>query len=472
MLNLTPSQPTFLGRGWGVPVADRTDAQPQSHPAHRTRSLYRRRLHDMLSRHRHSTGNPRRMKTARSPHAVEAVLTAYDSANNLGVLRNLARMGVPVTLLVPHPRTMPGWSRYPTRRLACPDVNRSPADFLRFLLTSGEARGHKAFLIPSGDAEALLMSTHRDALREHYVLTVPSLEVMETLVNKGRFYRFLDAMSVPHPATHYPDSPSALRSVTAKMAYPYLVKPIYSHLFQQAFKAKNRPIFQAGDLDDVAAGLAGANLEVMVQEIVPGDDIYMCALTMDANADPIAICGYDKVRQYVPDFGDGSLCRSRWRAGPVETAIEILRASGYRGVAEAEFKKDPRDGLYKLLEINARTTTQSGLAAACGTNMEYLAYLDAIGAATDEPPPPAEGLVWIHEFRDLRSWGPEWAAGRLGLGDVLRSMRGRRVYAIAAWDDPAPLAIAALRQVSVFVKGIARRLFRKRARARPAADFH
>ena len=412
------------------------------------------------------------VKTSRSSYAVEAVLTSYDSANNLGVLRNLARMGVPVTLLVPHPRTMAGWSRYPTRKLTCPDVNQSPADFLRFLLSSGAERGQKAVLIPTGDAEVLLMSKNRAALQKYYFLTVPSLNVSETLINKKRFYRFLDSVSVPHPLTHYLDGPSAFESVAAKMAYPYLLKPVYSHLFWQAFKVKNRPIFELGDRENMAAGLVDANLEVMIQEIVPGDEIYMCALAMDGNAAPIAICGYDKVRQYVPGFGNGSLCRSRWHPGPIETTVEVLRAIGFRGVAEAEFKKDPRDGTFKLLEINARTTTQSALAAACGTNMEYLAYLDAIGAPTGEPPSPTEGVVWIDEFRDMRSWIPQWAAGQLGLGDVLRSMQGKRVYAIAARDDPLPFVIAAIRQASWLAKRIARRLFRRPAPADPAAGFH
>jgi len=411
------------------------------------------------------------MKSSRTGHAVEAVLTSYDSTTNLGVLRNLARMGVPVTLLVPHPRTMVGWSRYPARKLACPDLNQAPDEFLRFLQSSGADRGHKAFLIPTGDAEALLMSRHRDALRDHYILSVPPLDVTDTLVNKRKFYRLLESLSVSYPVTHYPDGPTARQTIAAKMTYPFLLKPTYSHLFREAFRVKNRPIFGSGDWDAAAAGLVDANVEVMVQEIVPGDQIYMCALCMDGRSAPIAICGYDKVRQYVPDFGNGSLCRSHWRAGPIATAVEVLRAIGYRGIAEAEFKKDPRDGVYKLLEINARTTTQSALAAACGTNLEYLAYLDAIGAPTGESPSPTEGVVWIDEFRDPRSWIPAWAAGRLGLGDVLRSMRGKRIYAIAAWDDPLPFVIAAFRQASWLVKRVTRQLLRKPP-AIPATGFH
>ena len=43
-----------------------------------------------------------------------------------------------------------------------------------------------------------------------------------------------------------------------------------------------------------------------------------------------------------------------------------LRAVGFHGISQVEFKRDPRDGVYKLMEINPRLWQWHGLAAACG----------------------------------------------------------------------------------------------------------
>jgi len=107
-------------------------------------------------------------------------------------------------------------------------------------------------------------------------------------------------------------------------------------------------------------------------------------------------------------------------------------------MAEPEFKKDPRDGVYKLLEINARTTTQSGLPPVCGVNTEYVAYLDTIGQYKGDSSSPQDGIVWIDESADVLSCFIQLRRGTLGINELSKSLRGKKVYATAAWDDPLP----------------------------------
>jgi len=48
-------------------------------------------------------------------------------------------------------------------------------------------------------------------------------------------------------------------------------------------------------------------------------------------------------------------------------------------VFKAEFKKDIRDNVSKLLEINARSWWYNSFPSSCGVNIIFTAYLDAIG---------------------------------------------------------------------------------------------
>ena len=49
------------------------------------------------------------------------------------------------------------------------------------------------------------------------------------------------------------------------------------------------------------------------------------------------------------------------------------------GIAESEFKYDARDGKYKLMEINHRSTMWHRAGNISGVNVQYAQYLDALG---------------------------------------------------------------------------------------------
>ena len=65
-----------------------------------------------------------------------------------------------------------------------------------------------------------------------------------------------------------------------------------------------------------------------------------------------------------------------------------------------EFKRDPRDGRFCLMEVNARHWKWHGLAARCGVNLSYVAYRDAIGdpyiARRQQ-----DGVKWIVANKDV-----------------------------------------------------------------------
>ena len=69
-------------------------------------------------------------------------------------------------------------------------------------------------------------------------------------------------------------------------------------------------------------------------------------------------------------------------------------------MSQVEFKRDPRDGRFCLMEINARHWKWHGLAARCGVNLSYVAYRDAIGdpyLARRQ----RDGVKWIVANKDV-----------------------------------------------------------------------
>ncbi|MGW8179262.1 MAG: hypothetical protein ACWGQW_10950 [bacterium] len=116
-------------------------------------------------------------------------------------------------------------------------------------------------------------------------------------------------------------------------------------------------------------------------------------------------------------------------------AEAFLSGLNFQGLAAVEFKRDPRDNQYKVIEVNPRTTLQNRLAAACGIDIEFLAYLDFTGRETKSVRPPDTGTLWVEDFIDIVS----------RMRDILRDrsvpsqQSPRKVRSIVSWGDPVPM---------------------------------
>ena len=118
-----------------------------------------------------------------------------------------------------------------------------------------------------------------------------------------------------------------------------------------------------------------------MKKFVPGTggaQLSYAALCVDG--EPIASASAVRLRQRPMDFGKASSHVQTIEDGDAAAqARRLLRALRYTGVVEVEFKRDARDGRFKLMEINARLWQWHGLAAACGADPVQAAYLDLTG---------------------------------------------------------------------------------------------
>src|SRR5580698_3088308 len=62
-----------------------------------------------------------------------------------------------------------------------------------------------------------------------------------------------------------------------------------------------------------------------------------------------------------------------------EYSERFFRAIDYYGLVELEYKLDPRDSQFKLLDVNARTWGYHSLGAQAGVDFSYMLYSDQVG---------------------------------------------------------------------------------------------
>ncbi|MBA4367695.1 MAG: hypothetical protein C0403_08660 [Desulfobacterium sp.] len=378
-------------------------------------------------------------------HPESVILSGIHNVNALGVARGLRRKGIPVILLDVDSHSMVRYSRFVSRRFPCPNPVDSEKGFIDALIELGRSLDHRPVFIPTGDAEVLALAKHKEALLPYYRMPVASFDTIDLLVNKKRFFQDVISRNIPCPRTYFPETIDEMREMATDIGYPLIIKSAYSHQFIQKFHKKVFVIHSPSELETVIGLVNGAHQDFFLQEIIPGNTLYLFYAYFNRQSVPLGICGYDKVRQFPKDFGIGTICRSTNRSQPIHAAVEYLQNIGYYGLAEPEFKLDPRDDQYKLIEINTRAVTMTLLAKACGVHLEYLAYQDLIWGNIESLGPATEGILWIDEITELHYQLSRIRRGLFSFSELREMSKGKKVFACAVWDDPVPFIIGLAR---------------------------
>ena len=296
-------------------------------------------------------------------------------------------------------------------------------------------------LIPTTDDWALAVARLPAPVAARFPSSLPSLESLEALIDKGRFAAVLERLGVPHPRTVRVDAEGDWAGLPADAFTDAFLKPRDSQAFRRRFDVKALHFRTPAEAMTLAREARNAGVEVLLQEYVPGPPShhYMVEGFVDRTGRVCARFVRQRLRMFPPDFGDSTYMVSvpldRVRAA-VESLDRLLAHLSYRGVFEAEFKYDARDGQFKLLEVNARPWYFIGFAADCGVDFCAMAYRDALGLAVDPVPSYEPGRHCIVGSDRFACWAL-FCQGQLSAWAWLRSWLGARQM-LFSWDDPLP----------------------------------
>lgn len=356
----------------------------------------------------------------------------------LGVVRSLGRHGIPVDVLDDE-LSISRYSRYTRNCIRVADLRDERAIVDALLAT---ARRHPVdgwVLYPTREEVVAAVSRHRDVLAQVFRLPTPSWDVVQHVWDKRNTYRLASSLGIPVPRTWYPASSADLDEVDGDG--PFAVKPAVKEHFVYATGAK---AWRADTREDLrrlfarAAAVVPAG-EVMLQELIPGDgrqQFAYCAFVKDGR--PVGSMVVCRRRQHPAEFGRASTFVETTDVPELESLAErFVREIGYYGLVELEFKLDPRDGRYKLLDVNARTWGYHSLGAAAGVDFAYLLFSDQLGREA-VPARARTGVRWVRIMTDLPTGLQEVRHGRLRWREYAASVRDSDTEAVFARDDPRP----------------------------------
>jgi D-aspartate ligase len=391
------------------------------------------------------------------------VLGGYYGA--LAVARALSKEGVRVMLVTPHRRDHACGSRFVSELVLAPEPPDAGEELLSVLMEADQA-WTGALLVPTMDMYATFVSRNQVELRRRFVFAVPGPEVLDQIIYKNVHYAAAKEAGVPVPDFLVPESISSLDEWRNASRYPCILKPYEHERFLEVYDAKVLVAHDFQELTRLFADTQDKGLDVMVCEIIPGDDssIFIYHSYIDSRGEVLAEMCTQKLRQYPVGFGQGSVVRTVPLVPEIrEYALRLLAAAGYRGESSAEFRLDHRDGQYKLMEINVRPVQYEWLLVAAGVNSPYITYLDLVEDVRVAHKAYDEDLCWINNHWEPVNLVRFLREGEGGLRAFSKPYGKRRVYAVPFWDDPVHF----LRELWRYA-GVALKRMREAARRTPS----
>ena len=304
---------------------------------------------------------------------------------------------------------------------ACPAATESDETRLRALLDPGPApRPARRPLPRQRRRRPALLGATATSCSEYYDFVMPDHDTARPPAHQGRAAR--DRRGARRPrAAHVPvESPRGgggdRRRAPLPRDHQARLQPVVAEPRGQGDaapeppgrRAQGRPLRRRrASCSRPTDKIAAHDPRMIVEEIVPGEDSTpRCTTASTSTGTP---------DRWPPSPGRSSACcRSASARRPSCRAATTPSSSGsastccgairYQGLGGIEFKRDARDGRYKLIEFNARYGMWDSLGMRCGVDIPWAAYRDALGEPVEPQRSYRTGVSWVDLQRDARAF--------------------------------------------------------------------
>jgi D-aspartate ligase len=381
--------------------------------------------------------------------AAPPVIVVGGRANALALARSFGRQGIPVHILN-RPGECVRYSRF-AAALKVPAGDSPENAWVRYLTGPDSEPLRGAVLLACSDDGIELIATHRDVLERKFRLDDSNVPAQWCMLNKLASYEAARAAGVPTPRFRAAPTRELALAALEELSFPLLVKPHFSHIYQKRFGKK---CARAGNVTEALAAYdaaKAAGVDVFLVEFVPGqpDRTWSYYTYLDERGTPLYEFVKRVLRRFPADTGDACYEVSDRQPEVRDLSLRLLRQVGLRGVANVEFKRDDRDGRFKLIECNARFSGATCLLAACGIDNALLVYNRIVGRPHPLPAGYHVGLRLWYPYEDFLAFRQLRRAGQITWRDWLRSLAHRKILPYFQWSDPLPSLVKEARRFRV-----------------------
>jgi len=364
-----------------------------------------------------------------------------DDRKSLAAVRSLARNGADVTVASDTSICPPLWSRHCKSRVRCPDPVSDWANFSDWI-SKQVLQGQYDLVLPLSDYPTMAMVEQQSMLTGRMAIPIPPAEFCALAHDKLKLIRLASTLGIDVPQTWCPANREDVKAFSQSVSFPCVLK------LRKGAGASGLSFPESPEeLLDCYDKLGGASDSVfstdrpLIQEYIPGRIHDACMLFN--HGEPRAAFTQKRLAMYPRSGGVGIYNQSTDQPELREKAESLLRALKWHGPAMVEFKRDERDGKFKLMEINARYWGTLDLAIQAGVNFPWLACRMAIDGDIDPVTHCQTGLKyrwnWTYGFRYVLQSDRKLQALREFYLPAVNTLSEFR------FSDPVPHLVAAIR---------------------------
>lgn len=385
------------------------------------------------------------------------VLILGGKENSLSLVRQFGRLGIDVRASGP----VDCWamfSRHCTKRYFIPHGT-SPGKFWKKMLL-GDGRNPELanhIIFPCCDDSINFVAGNQSDLEKHYTLDGVESDCRLEMLNKTRTLELAAqaGLDVPQFLTVTPDM--SLETLRDKVRFPVMLKPIHTHSFARVFGKKLFIIDT--NFDDLAEKIClvrSHNFKFMLVDMIPGPDSALSSYYTYVDGAGRYMFDFTKkvIRRYPVNRGSGCYHATEWLPETAELGKKFFEHIGFRGFGNIEFKRDPRDGKLKIIEVNARFTAAHELALRSGAPLDLIVYCALTGQAGRPFRSYTDAVRMWYPFRDFLAFLELRSRGELTLWGWIKSIYPFvHIHPLYDIRDPLPTLGASVALIEKIVRG-------------------
>ncbi len=369
------------------------------------------------------------------------VLILGGKENSLSLCRSFGRTGI--TVRVSGKADCWGlYSRYCQQRFSVAREKQLADAWGELLLGEQPTVQQKHVILPGCDNALEFLATHEAVLRKRHLFDPASASQKLALLDKQQTLKMASRAGVAAPQ-FWPVSRGATRPQNFDGAqFPLLVKPLNTFKFAQVFGCKFFTV--TTNFEDLEAKVKiahEAGFDVSVVEQIPGpDDLLSSYYTyIDETGQPLFHFTKRIVRRYPVNSGGATYHVSDWLPETAQEGLKFFQNTGFQGFGNIEFKKDPRDGVLKVIEVNARFTAAQELAIRTGAPLDLIVYCALTGQQAPTFTTYESNLYYWYPLRDFLSFMQLRRLNQLSVSGWLKSLSGHsNISPVFDRDDLKP----------------------------------
>lgn len=290
------------------------------------------------------------------------------------------------------------FEQYPVERLAREQILAALGDIAH------KSAPKTVFVVSNADPLIPVLAEIAPQLPDNVVLPVPPVDVVDLVSDKMRFAELCARNGLETPRTEVAHLAGTDPIPPTQIDFPVVVKPARSpeynkfiaQGFQKVYFVKSQP-----ELDEVFSSLraAGCATDMLVQELIGGDDTYADSVTLYIDSQgktTLFASAHVLLGDHAPTMLGNPVAMVTQQVPELwERTSRMLAEVGYHGFANFDVKRDPKNpDRYVFFEVNPRIGRNSYYVCAGGVNPMRVTVADLVDHVSLEPQVAGEKVLY------------------------------------------------------------------------------